>query len=69
MSNPIALFKRNQIGATEEIARRDKDMLAGLAKAGFTLDKGPHGSGLLMKYFETGGGMSPFPLPHFCNAP
>jgi len=56
MSNPIAVFKRYQIGAAEEIARRDEDMLTGLVKAGFALDKGPHGSGLLMKYFETGGG-------------
>lgn len=68
MSSPIALFKRYQISLTEEIARRDKDMLAGLSGAGFALDKGPHDSGLFMKYLETGGGMCPFPRPRRTTA-
>ncbi|KAF8531798.1 hypothetical protein BDD12DRAFT_766386 [Trichophaea hybrida] len=55
-SFPIALFKRNQVLATNEIARRDKEVLNGLEKVGFTLDKGPDNSGLFMKYLESGGG-------------
>lgn len=56
MSIPNPMLKRMHIDATAEIARRDKDMREGLAKAGFKLDDGPDGSGFFMKYFQRGGG-------------
>jgi putative flavoprotein involved in K+ transport len=40
----------------EEIARRDADLYARLAKAGFLLDFGVDGSGLMMKALRTGSG-------------
>lgn len=45
MSIPNKMLKRMHVDATKEIARRDKDMLDGLAKAGFKLDHGPDESG------------------------
>ena len=45
MSIPNAVLKRIHMDATVEIARRDKDLLAGLEKAGFKLDDGPDHSG------------------------
>lgn len=56
MSIPNPMLKRMHIDATAEIARRDKNLREGLAKAGFKLDDGPDGSGLFMKYFQRGGG-------------
>ena len=56
MSIPNPMLKRMHVDATVEIARRDKDLLAGLAKAGFKLDSGPDDSGFFMKYFQRGGG-------------
>lgn len=52
----MPVLKRMHQDATKEIARRDKDLLEGLTKAGFKLDDGPHGAGFIMKYFERGGG-------------
>jgi hypothetical protein len=49
-------LKRLHVDATKEIARRDKDLLDGLTKAGFQLDFGPEDSGLFIKYLQTGGG-------------
>ena len=45
MSIPNMILKRIHMDATVEIARRDKDLLAGLEKAGFKLDDGPDHSG------------------------
>ena len=45
MSIPNKMLKRMHVDATKEIARRDKDMLEGLEKAGFKLDHGPDDSG------------------------
>ena len=56
MSLPNAMLKRLHLDATIEIARRDKDLLAGLEKAGFKLDNGPDDAGFFMKYFQRGGG-------------
>ena len=42
--------------ATREMTRRDAPLLSGLAAAGFSLDNGPDGSGLWMKYLHRGGG-------------
>ena len=56
MSIPNAVVKRIHVDATEEVARRDRELLEGLSKAGFKLDNGPEGSGFFMKYFQRGGG-------------
>ncbi|MCJ1228591.1 hypothetical protein MMC12_005252 [Toensbergia leucococca] len=40
------MLKRMHVDATEEIARRDKDLLTGLEKAGFKLDHGPDDAGI-----------------------
>lgn len=56
MSIPNRVLKSFHVDATREIARRDKDLLAGLEKAGFKLDHGPDDAGFFMKYFQRGGG-------------
>jgi len=48
MSIPNAMLKRIHMDATVEIARRDKDLLSGLEKAGFKLDDGLDHSGLYL---------------------
>ncbi|KAF2829046.1 FAD/NAD(P)-binding domain-containing protein [Ophiobolus disseminans] len=53
---PSELFKAQQIRVTKVQAEHDKKLLDGLHDAGFALDRGPMGSGLLMKYFQRGGG-------------
>ncbi|KAF2029669.1 FAD/NAD(P)-binding domain-containing protein [Setomelanomma holmii] len=55
-SIPGELFKAQQIKVTKVQAEHDKKILDGLAAAGFKTDSGPMGSGLLMKYFQRGGG-------------
>lgn len=45
MSIPNKMLKRMHVDATAEISRRDKDLLAGLEKAGFKLDQGPDDAG------------------------
>jgi cation diffusion facilitator CzcD-associated flavoprotein CzcO len=55
-SLPSALTKAIQVKVTKAAAEADKQILDGLHKAGFGLDKGPMDSGLLMKYFQRGGG-------------
>ena len=45
MSIPNKMLKRIHLDATKEIARRDKDLLEGLEKAGFKLDQGPDDAG------------------------
>lgn len=53
---PIPVFKAGQLGVAEAQADLDKDTLEGLTKAGFKVDRGPDESGLMMKYFQRGGG-------------
>ena len=53
---PNALLKKVQTQVAETQRTHDKDMLDGLAKAGFKVDSGPDGSGLFFKYFQRGGG-------------
>jgi len=53
---PTPLFKAQQIKVTDVMAKHDAATRKGLEKAGFRLDKGPMDSGLLMKYFQRGGG-------------
>lgn len=56
MSNPNPVLKRINIDVTADMLKRDATLHAGLAAAGFRTDKGPNSSGLLMKYFQRGGG-------------
>jgi len=55
-SMPGALMKAQQVKVTKMQAEHDKELLEGLEKAGFKTDSGPMGAGLLMKYFQRGGG-------------
>ncbi|KAL2807921.1 hypothetical protein BJX63DRAFT_439784 [Aspergillus granulosus] len=53
---PAELLKVQQIGVTTLENKHDKATLDGLERAGFKVDKGPDGAGLLQKYFQRGGG-------------
>jgi hypothetical protein len=53
---PAELLKTQQIGVTKLENEHDKATLDGLERAGFKVDKGPDGAGLLQKYFQRGGG-------------
>jgi hypothetical protein len=53
---PIPVLKALQVKVCGLQAEHDKEMLAGLAKAGFKTDSGPDGAGLFIKYFQRGGG-------------
>jgi cation diffusion facilitator CzcD-associated flavoprotein CzcO len=55
-SIPSELFKVQQIKVTKAQHEHDKKLLDGLRAAGFQLDSGPMGAGLMMKYFQRGGG-------------
>ena len=54
LPNPVC--KRQQLGATAEMMKRDEKLLKGLAAAGFAIDSGPDGAGLWIKYLSRGGG-------------
>ncbi|KAJ5928712.1 hypothetical protein N7466_007668 [Penicillium verhagenii] len=56
MSVPPELFKLQQTKVTKAVNLNDAKTLEGLAKAGFEVDRGPMDSGLMMKYFQRGGG-------------
>jgi cation diffusion facilitator CzcD-associated flavoprotein CzcO len=53
---PTSVLKAEQIKVNERQAEHDKDMLEGLARAGFKVDRGPDEAGLFFKYFQRGGG-------------
>ncbi|KAM5367517.1 hypothetical protein ACJA88_011484 [Fusarium oxysporum] len=53
---PIPVFKALSVTTCQKQADFDKDILSGLNKAGFKTDAGPDGAGLLLKYFQRGGG-------------
>ncbi|KAL4863335.1 hypothetical protein BDV12DRAFT_206618 [Aspergillus spectabilis] len=55
-SMPAELLKAHQIGVTAIQNEHDKAKIEGLERAGFKVDKGPDGAGLLLKYFQRGGG-------------
>ncbi|BCS21152.1 flavin-containing monooxygenase [Aspergillus puulaauensis] len=55
-SIPSSQFKAQQIKITALENERDKELLDGLAKAGFKVDRGPDDAGLLLKYWQRGGG-------------
>jgi cation diffusion facilitator CzcD-associated flavoprotein CzcO len=53
---PTTVLKAIQVKVGDLQAEHDKEILAGLEKAGFKLDRGPDGAGLFFKYFQRGGG-------------
>lgn len=53
---PAELLKTQQIGVTAIQNDYDREKITGLEKAGFKVDNGPNGAGLLLKYFQRGGG-------------
>ena len=53
---PTSVLKAVQIKVNELQTAHDKDMLEGLARAGFKVDRGPDEAGLFFKYFQRGGG-------------
>ncbi|KAA8648920.1 hypothetical protein EYZ11_006301 [Aspergillus tanneri] len=55
-SIPVELFKAQQVKLTAVQNQNDKATLDGLEKAGFKVDRGPDDAGLLIKYFQRGGG-------------
>jgi hypothetical protein len=55
-SIPSEQFKAQQKRITALQTEHDKELLDGLAKAGFKVDRGPDDAGLLMKYWQRGGG-------------
>ncbi|KAL4972969.1 hypothetical protein BDW66DRAFT_169064 [Aspergillus desertorum] len=55
-SIPSEQFKAQQVKITALQNEHDKQLLDGLEKAGFKVDQGPDDAGLLMKYWQRGGG-------------
>jgi hypothetical protein len=55
-SIPPPLFKAQQVKLTKLMNQNDAKTLEGLEKAGFKVDMGPMDAGLMMKYFQRGGG-------------
>lgn len=53
---PMELFKTQQVKVCERQNRHYKDLLNGLAKVGFNLDRGVDDAGYSMKYLHRGGG-------------
>ncbi|KAL4786578.1 hypothetical protein BJX76DRAFT_365378 [Aspergillus varians] len=53
---PSEQFKAQQVKITALQNAHDKELLDGLAKAGFKVDRGPDDAGLLVKYWQRGGG-------------
>ena len=53
---PSALMKAQQVKVTKLQNENDKKLLEGLRAAGFQIDNGPMDAGLLMKYYQRGGG-------------
>ncbi|KAH7362688.1 hypothetical protein B0T11DRAFT_224784 [Plectosphaerella cucumerina] len=53
---PTPVLKAHQVKTAARQAEHDKDLLEGLDRAGFKVDRGPDGAGLFFKYFQRGGG-------------
>ncbi|CAI4214950.1 unnamed protein product [Parascedosporium putredinis] len=53
---PTAVLKALNVTIAQKEAEFDKELLDGLEKAGFRTDPGPDGAGLIIKYFQRGGG-------------
>ncbi|KXJ97287.1 hypothetical protein Micbo1qcDRAFT_191810 [Microdochium bolleyi] len=56
MGIPFPLHKAINVEANKLSIEADREILEGLMKAGFKVDKGPDGAGLFYKYFQRGGG-------------
>ena len=54
--NPLPVFKAMEVGTAQAQADHDKETLEGLESAGFKVDRGPNGAGLMLKYYQRGGG-------------
>lgn len=57
-SVPSAVLKSLQQDVTAAQNEYDKNILTGLEIAGYKVDKGPDNAGLMMKYYQGGGGFS-----------
>lgn len=55
-SLPTSVLKANHVKQGELQVEMDKEILEGLERAGFKVDRGPDEAGLLFKYFQRGGG-------------
>ena len=55
-SIPPPLFKTQQVKVTKVMNQNDAKTIEGLEKAGFKVDMGPMDAGLMIKYFQRGGG-------------
>jgi thioredoxin reductase len=55
-SIPSPLYKAQQIKVAKVMSQNDAKTIQGLEKAGFKVDKGPMDAGLMIKYFQRGGG-------------
>ncbi|KAK4155992.1 hypothetical protein C8A00DRAFT_13013 [Chaetomidium leptoderma] len=53
---PSEVLKSVQVDLTTIAGERDREMLDGLARAGFKTDRGPSGGGMYAKYLQRGGG-------------
>lgn len=55
-SVPAPFMKAQQVQVTQLANEHDQELIQGLQKVGFGVDKGPNGAGLFFKYFQRGGG-------------
>ncbi|KAJ6007776.1 hypothetical protein N7540_011752 [Penicillium herquei] len=55
-SIPPELFKLQQTKVDKAMRQNDAQTMEGLEKAGFVVDRGPMDAGLMIKYFQRGGG-------------
>lgn len=55
-SLPTALSKANWVQVAQKSAEADAELLSKLQKAGFQIDRGTNGAGLMFKYYQRGGG-------------
>lgn len=53
---PTPVLKALEVNTCRKQVEHDKEMLDGLKRAGFKVDHGPDGAGLIMKYYQRGGG-------------
>ncbi|KAF7192297.1 putative indole-3-pyruvate monooxygenase YUCCA1 [Pseudocercospora fuligena] len=53
---PSEVLKAQQVRVFRKQNENDRELLEGLEKVGFKLDKGPSDAGTILKYFQRGGG-------------
>lgn len=53
---PSSVLKAIQVKVCQAQAEADKEILEGLDRVGFKVDRGPDSAGLFFKYFQRGGG-------------